>query len=274
MKRAMLVAAVVLGWCLATSLDAQVTVERGEGGWGAMSQPAPAGAGAVRVEGRLGMYGQMIKVCNLTEDQQAKIKDIEQERDKAVAAFHTENAEKLKAAREALGEASKSQDKDAIQKASKDYQEASAPLAEIYKRAQAQVMDLLTPEQKATWQEYQVMNSIRGMFGRAKLTDDQWAKIKAAYADLAKDKDARTEDIVRKLSAEVKGMLTDEQKEAMKVNPWINVKPGQPLPGAAVPGANPAAAPGAPAAGGAVIIQPGGAVIVITEGKEGAEDRK
>jgi len=265
MNRLALLGAVGVVLCLAPCLYAEdaVRIQAGEGGWTTVR-----GGGVASGFAGGSMYGEMIKICGLSDEQQAKIKEIEKSRDEATKAFYADNGEKLKASQATLMEAYKTKDQETIQKAMKDYQAVMAPLGEIQKYAHAQVMGVLTPEQKSTWQQNQVLNNIKAVFYRAKLTDDQLAKIKAACADLAKDKDAKTEDIIRKLSDEVRGMLTDEQKEAMKANPWTTVKPGQPQPGAAAPGA-----PVDPKAGGAVInVAPGGAaggtVIVITEGGE------
>ena len=256
MKRVALLGAVGVVLCLAQCLYAEdaVRIQAGDGGWGTVR--AGGGGGFA---GGMSYYGDMVKVCALSDEQQAKVKEIEKSRDKATKAFYADNGEKLKASQASLTEACKTKDQETIQKAMKDYQATMAPLGEIQKYAHAQVMGVLTPEQKSTWQQNQVLNNIKAVFYRAKLTDDQLAKVKAACADLAKDKDAKTEDIIRKLSDEVRGMLTDEQKEAMKANPWTTVKPGQP------------GAPVDPKAGGAVInVAPGGAaggaVIVITEG--------
>jgi Spy/CpxP family protein refolding chaperone len=294
MKRMAILAAVVAAGGLASGLYAQDDAPRiiVAPGWAAGANVAPGGTGAaagavitnggpggivLQSSGAYSRYGQMTKVCNLSEEQQKDIKEIEAERDKATQAFYADNAEKMKAAKAALGETYKSNDKDAVQKAMSDYREMMAPLSEIQKSAHSKVMAVLAPEQKAAWQEYQVFSSLKAMFSRAKLTDEQMGKLKAVYADLAKDKDAKVEDITRRLNEQARTLLTDEQKEAMKATPWLkNVAPGATLlPGAPAGGApNPAPGQPAPGQGGAWIQAPGasanGAVIVIGEGNSGA----
>jgi hypothetical protein len=300
MKRMMILAAVVLAGCWASGLYAQDNPPRSSfagHGWsttgatvvsgstvdpnvppGAVLNGAPAGGG-ILLSGNAAFsrYGQMIKVCGLSEEQQSEIKGIEADRDKVTQNYYAESAEKMKAAQAALSEAYKSKDKDAIQKAMAEYRDIMEPVGEFQKSAHAKVMGVLTADQKAAWQEYQVLSNVKAVLYRAKLTEDQLAKIKAAYADLAKDKDAKVEDLVRKLNEQARDMLTDEQKEAVK--PQMYIKGGA---GTLVPGASPSAVPN-PATGqsqGGVWIQgqnalpvgtsATGAVIVIGDNGNGA----
>jgi len=212
--------------------------------------------------------------------------------------FQTENAEKIKAASAAIQDAYKSKDKDTIAKATKEYTDLYAPFYEAMKKSQADLMNVLTPEQKAQWGEYQLMSSVKagiapveltedqikkirescaelfkadnpfsnyakvqqkvqevltdeqkatiaknqairmvqGRFWMAKLTADQMNQVRAAYDELAKDKDLKPADVQKKLAEKIDGLLTDEQKESMKKAPtWQSV-----------PGAAGAAAPGTP----------------------------
>ena len=299
MKRMMVLAAVVLTGCWASGLYAQDNAPRSSssaGGWvttgvnvspsntdpnvapGVVLGGAPAGGGFVlQSGGAFSRYGPMIKICGLSDEQQSEIKGIEADRDKVTQNYYAECTEKMKAAQAALSEAYKSKDKDAIQKAMAEYRNIMEPVGEFQKSAHAKVMGVLTTDQKATWQEYQVLSNVKAVLYRAKLTDEQLAKLKAAYADLAKDKDAKVEDLVRKLNEQARGFLTDEQKEAVK--PQVYFKGGA---GTLVPGASPSVVPN-PAPGqsqGGVWIQgqnalpPGasatGSVIFIGEGGNGA----
>lgn len=240
MKRMMILAAVVLAGCWASGLYAQDNAPRSSfaaHGWAATTvvdpNVAPAAAlGSASANGGLVLssnaafsrYGQMIKICGLSDEQQSEIKTIEADRDKVTQNYYAECTEKMKAAQAALSEAYKSKDKDAIQKAMAEYRDIMEPVGEFQKSAHAKVMGVLTTDQKATWQEYQVLSNVKAVLYRAKLTEDQLAKLKAAYADLAKDKDAKVEDLVRKLNEEARAMLTDEQKETMK--PQMYIKSG------------------------------------------------
>jgi hypothetical protein len=283
MKHKAILAAAVLATCLASGLYAQdngprpsllpgASTPNTAHGWSTTGANVPPGTTLLQSSGTFTRYGQMIKVCDLSEEQQAEIKTIEAERDKITQAHYAEIADKLKAAQAAISEANKGRDKDAIQKAQAEYRDLMEPVSDFQKSAQAKIMGLLTVEQKALWLEYQVMSNVKAMFFRAKLTEEQIGQLKAAYAELAKDKDAKAEDIVRKLNEQARSLLTDEQKESMKAKVW----PG----GGALPGATINVAPN-PAIGGQSqggfwiqgqngVMSPGtasgSAVIVIGEG--------
>ncbi|MCX5677147.1 MAG: hypothetical protein NTX87_19330 [Planctomycetota bacterium] len=309
MKRTIVLAAVVLAGCWASGVYAQDSAPRSSNyahGWattganvppggtadpnvppGAILNVAPAGGGLVlQSSGAYSRYSQMIKVCNLSQEQQKEIRTIEADRDKVAQNYYAENAEKMKAAQAALSEAYRSKDKDAIQKAMLDYRELMEPVGEFQKSAHDKVMAVLTTEQKAAWQENQVMGNIKAMFYRANLTDDQLGQLKAAYADLAKDKDAKVEDLARKLNEQARGLLTDEQKEAMKPQMWMNkgagnmigaplnpapnAAPGQGQGGAWMQYQNGALPPGASATGGVIVIGENGNTAGGTFVQEGA----
>jgi len=287
MKRTAIMAAVVLAGCLVSGLYAQENAR--PSGWAAgssaganllpgatISNPA-LGVAPVLSSGAFSRYGQMTKVCNLSDEQQKQIKEIEADRDKATQNYYAESAEKMKAAQAALSDAYRSKDKDAIQKAMLDYREIMEPVGEFQKSAHEKVMGVLTADQKAAWQEHQVLNNVKAMFYRAKLTDDQLGQLKAAYADLAKDKDAKVEDLVRKLNEQARGLLTDEQKEAVKPQMYFKGGAGTLMPGAS-PNALPNPAPGQSQGGvwiqGQNALVPGasatGSVIIVGENGNGA----
>ena len=165
-----------------------------------------------------GTHAQMAKVCELSEEQQKKIAELEAERRKELKPL----AEKTKAAKTALAEARKTKDKDAIKKANEGMRAANAAYQGASKKWWQEILGVLSQEQRAKWYEHVVMNTVKGRFKAANLTDDQLEKIKAAYlehttgVDLADDK-ARGKAIA-KLSAHItKSVLTPEQREALVV---------------------------------------------------------
>ena len=214
------------------------------------------GAAKPLVMPRLGwQYGQMEKVCDLSDKQVQQIADILDAQKKATKDFYAENADKIKAVRKDMQEAYRSKDKTAIAQAQADSRELYAPLTDLSKKCHEDVMAVLTPAQKAKWQEHQVIRSVKMRFWAAKLTDEQLGKIKQVYAGLAKDDKAPQADIIRKLCDQTKEMLTDEQKEvlAKQRSGWLIRGQG----GAAKP------LPGSPAGGAASDLKPGRAVIII-----------
>lgn len=253
--------ALVLTLCAVGSLAlGQVVVKAGEGkegtGW------VITGEGAGRAGGGLGasVVDQIGKLVKLSDEQVTKMKAIEEAADKATKEWQEQNAEKIKAAHQAIQDAFAAKDNDALQKAVKASQELYQPLTALQQKAREDVMNVLTADQKLAYRQGTVMQWVTPRFAAAKLTDDQLAKGKAAIAEAAKDPKAADKDLYQKAVDAIQGSLTDEQKEAMKKaaanNPW----------GAPVGAANPApgAQPGAPTvkAGGE-----GGNMIIIKEEK-------
>lgn len=123
------------------------------------------------------------KVVPLTPDQQNTMMKIIEARDKAVQEFNAKNADKMKAAQQAMGDAFKSQDKDAIAKAQKEYQGVFAGTSEIYRKSQKELDDVLTPEQMAKRKDAQVAQVIKSLTDGVTLTAEQETKIKAVVAE-------------------------------------------------------------------------------------------
>jgi len=164
-----------------------------------------------------GAHAQMAKVCQLSEEQQKKIAELGAQRKNALNAFETENADKRSALQEELKKAKESKDKDATKKASTELAALNAKRGEIVKKSQADIMAVLTPGQKAKWDEYTAMNSLKGRFLGIEFTEDQLAKIKAEYAKLAAEAETGPEKgrstLLAKLYEKVhKEILTEEQR--------------------------------------------------------------
>jgi len=126
-----------------------------------------------------GEYGIMVSVCKLDEEGQKKIAEILTQRDAATKEFNP----KRKAAREKLAEARKSGDKDAVKTAQAEAHQLEAEYQKAWKKWQADILGVLTPEQNAKWQEFTFLRDIKGRLPGVKLTDDQLDKVKAAYVE-------------------------------------------------------------------------------------------
>lgn len=159
-----------------------------------VKKPAPR-----KVKPRLGgTHAQMAKVCKLSEEQTGKIIAANKARKEATKEFMEANGEKMKALQ-------------------KELNELYAKRRKIDADGQAAVMAVLTDEQKATWQQYMIMRTVKGRFSRAKLTEDQLEKIKAEYVraavgvDMSNQRDRRnlTYKLIRHVQKEV---LTDAQR--------------------------------------------------------------
>jgi Spy/CpxP family protein refolding chaperone len=166
-------------------------------------------SGYVNIAGAgYGTYEDLFKVCDLTAEQQKKIQDIEARKIKV-----TDDAKPAtKAAQEAMTKAQADNNNDAMGKAITQYQTASKPVYEAYQKAQTELADVLTKEQKAKWKEYTILKAVKQWQQGVKFSDAQWDKIIEAYEKLAKDPAVQFWEITMKLNAKIEEILTPEQK--------------------------------------------------------------
>ncbi len=169
-----------------------------------------------------GMHAQMAKVCGLSEDQQKQIAELNAQRAKELAAFREENKAKFEALREAIKKAREAKDKEAAKKARAEYSALRAKEHEIIKKSRAAIMEVLTPEQKAKWDQYQAVLTIKRRISPVKLTAEQEEQVKAAYVKLAAGAEAATRKgrstLLAKLYAQVeKEILTPQQRTDVAV---------------------------------------------------------
>ena len=101
-----------------------------------------------------GVQAEMLKVCGLSEDQQKQLHEINAARGKAYAEFHKANAEKIKAAAEAVKKAREAKDQAAMKEAYAAQRAIRAEQAQVGKKFDAQVLAVLTAEQKDTWETH------------------------------------------------------------------------------------------------------------------------
>ena len=148
------------------------------------------------------------KVVNLTEDQKQAITKIFEAREQQTKDFQAKNAEKIKVALAALTEAYKSKDKEAIAKASKVYQELYTPMQETWKKSQADLMKVLTPEQRTKLSEFQLTTSVKAVTTPITLTEEQMGRIRAVWKEVQ-------EGELQKYSQVLMEVLTVEQKTAI-----------------------------------------------------------
>jgi Spy/CpxP family protein refolding chaperone len=147
-------------------------------------------------------------VVKLTEDQKQAITKVFEAREQQTKDFQAKNAEKIKAASAALVAAYNSKDKDAIAAANKVYQELYASARETWKKSQAELMAVLTPEQRIKLTEHQLTTSVKAITNPVSLSDEQWTRIRAGW------KEAQ-EGEWQKYSQVLSEVLTPEQKAAI-----------------------------------------------------------
>jgi Spy/CpxP family protein refolding chaperone len=98
------------------------------------------------------------------------------------------------------------------------------------------VQRYLTPEQKAAIAKCRAMAFVKAAFGRAELTEDQLKQAELVAEELTKNPSIKSEEFHKTLSTRIEGLLTLEQKEAMK-KPWAGIEGSPPVGG--MPGAPP-----------------------------------
>jgi len=167
-----------------------------------------------------GAHAQMKKVCELTEDQVKQINDLSAARSKALKEWNEANGDALKAAYEKVKAAREAKDKEATKKAYEELNVLRKAQSEIVAKSQADVLAVLTDEQKAKWRTYNAVRSVKMRFRGIELTEEQNAQIEKIVAAAA-DKLAETDRKKRyaasaKLSEQVsKEVLTEKQRSKL-----------------------------------------------------------
>ena len=83
------------------------------------------------------------------------------------------------------------------------------------------IQKILTDEQKLTIKKHRIMSYAKATLGRVELTAEQKAKLDALVSDMAKEANPRGDwKSMQKITEKAQGLLTAEQKEALKKNPW------------------------------------------------------
>ena len=286
---------------------------------------------------------QTDKIVNLSDEQKQKIRAEYESRDKATTEFQASIESKIKSVTASVTEAFKSQDKEAIAKSQKEYQELYAPILEIAKKSDAVIQAVLTAEQRtklldnqlatmltaytpgvevsdaqrqeikaslgqsagdyealgrklpelidrtltadqiATILKHRVKSYVSMMYSTAKLSPEQLKKIDEKVAELVRDHKKTVNlnlTIYQRISEQVNGLLSAEQKEAMKAQRvWVsgagsaatgsNPDPNKPAERKPV---EPKASEAAPSNFKVTQIPGGGIQVIIREGGEAKEE--
>ena len=134
------------------------------------------------------------KIVSLSDEQKQKIKAEYESRDKATKEFQTSIEAKAKSVTVEMTEAFKSQDKDAIAKSQKAYQELYAPLFELTKKSEAALQSILTAEQRTKLSDNQFATMLTALAPGVELSDAQRREIKAAFGQSAGEYEANGRD--------------------------------------------------------------------------------
>ena len=172
---------------------------------------------------------QLVRECTLGEDQQAAVRVKIKARDEILAKWDTANAERMQAAETAAQEAKDANDADKRKEASRTLRELRTEREESAGDAGAEVLKVLTPEQKAAWQGYLLYRSTVKRYRRAELDEEQQKKIRDACDVAAKelgevDQDAKPGKAQKAINEKLRWaidifVLTGEQREALTKKP-------------------------------------------------------
>ena len=177
-----------------------------------------------------GEYAIMAGQCELSDEQKADIQAKLKAREEALAAWNEANSEKRKAAMEAVKKAKEAGDKDATKKAAEGLKALDAERRKIEADSIAEIMAVLTAEQKAKWEAFRTYRTLMMRYKRVDPTEAQTAKIREVAAAAAKDLGAAAGDDkeARKKQREIQTslqktieetILTAEQREALQKKP-------------------------------------------------------
>lgn len=135
-----------------------------------------------------GEYGAMAKVCDLTADQQEKVREALSTAEADAKSQEAEFKKKLEAAQKAL----------------KDVQAQKPDRGKI---VMAKVEEVLTPEQKAKYAGYRMYVPTAGKYAKLNLTKEQKSALETFCVGLGADPDGK-----KKADEKALSLLTEEQK--------------------------------------------------------------
>lgn len=156
-------------------------------------------------------------MIGLSDDQAAKIADIQTATAKTNADYQAANAEKLKTAHDAMDAATNRRDAAATARTTQKVRELEKPMTDAWEKARFEILAVLTPQQVQAWRKAMVVKSVKFTFDKVRLTTDQIDKVGALYDELAKQPGATFEGINAKTSQRVPDLLTPEQRKLMGV---------------------------------------------------------
>jgi Spy/CpxP family protein refolding chaperone len=137
---------------------------------------------------------QIAAECKLTDDQQATFKEKVKAKIAALEAWLKVNGEKLKAAQDAAKAARSGTDDAAKKMAGANLKALDVDRDTALAQADAAIVAVLTPEQKAVWDGEKLYQSTINRYKKANPTEDQIAKIKSVCKAAAAELAALTDD--------------------------------------------------------------------------------
>lgn len=189
----------------------------------ALALLAPAARAAVKKPALYGEFAQMVKELKLTGEQADRVTARARQLAADLNEWDAKNKETIDKLAAELKAAREAKDKMAVKQANANMAAARVGRVAIDSAGRKEILALLTPEQQQAWKLYQFQTAVLKRFTRAKLTNEQTAKVntmsEAALKEIealpATDRKGRTQLQVKLLSAIETDVLTDEQRAAL-----------------------------------------------------------
>jgi Spy/CpxP family protein refolding chaperone len=174
-----------------------------------------------------GEYKMMVGELKMTPQQQADMRKILTTHKEQRDALRKTNAPKIESLKKRQAEAKAAKDKAAMKQIRKEGSSLRKAEAQLNEKKKADIIALLTPEQKKQYTVYKAYRQVLRKFSKAKLTDEQKAKTKTLATEHSGNfgSDAKANRHAQKaLNAKVEKLLTEEQKAAMVKKPAKKAK--------------------------------------------------
>ena len=179
-----------------------------------------------RQKGPRGEWAIMAKVLEMNEAQTTDLMKAVESSGKAVADWNAGAAgQKLKELREEAKKAREAKDKEKTKSLSQEMNSLQKELSELQAAQKAQIMDLLTAEQKAKWAGFTLYRNVMRRYKRVKPDEGQDKQLRDLCAAKAKDQPASSDRkaygaAMKALYGEIEeNILTAAQREELKKKP-------------------------------------------------------
>ena len=163
-----------------------------------------------------GLLQSMTRVLELSPEQQTRITDVFKARAQAVQTWQDAHEKELQELQKAMSDAAGRNDADGVAQAARQLAQLQAGLEQVVTESDSRLMEALTPEQRLRWQEHQAIVYVQTVFAKARLSEEQLAKARAAWAQASGGKVIEDRVAWRKaldaVREQVQAVLTPEQK--------------------------------------------------------------
>ena len=157
-----------------------------------------------------GEYAKLASVTGFSDEQRAKFVERLKAHQQAQAEWKKEHGKQFKALNKDLREARKAKNAEKVKDLAKQLSDLKAEQKKRNEQLWDDIHGMMTDEQKQTWQQQKFYEQALRPFGRAKLTDDQKARVKELAAAAMPAYQAAEGKKKAKVAAELRDKIRDE----------------------------------------------------------------